>query len=172
VTFSQSIDLTGSVGTTGGEQWTRVLGSAGLGYSSEGSGLRGEVFYGRTEEDAPFYEQFLVGGARPPLTNPSVLSQRLSLSGLPVGVMGGSRVFGYRATLTSADVLSPYYSAISTDDGFDDWFRVIGSELTLDGSAVPYIAVPGIRMVAGFAYPLDEPLKKRTQYYLTLSFVP
>ena len=172
VTFSQSVDLTGSVGTTAGEQWTRVLASAGLGYSSKGSGLRGDVVYGITEDDAPFYEQFVVGGARPPLTNPAVLSQRLALSGLPVGVLGGSRVLGYRATLTSADIFSPYYSAISTDDGFDDWYRIIGSELALDGAALPYVAVPGIRLIAGAAYPLDEPLRKRTQYYLTLSFVP
>ena len=170
--FEQSIDLAGSIGTTGGEQWTRILASAGIGYSSEGSGLRGDVMYGRTEDDAPFFEQFVVGGARPPLTNPAVLSQRVAMTGLPVGVLGGSRILGYRATLTSADILSPYYSAMSSDDGFDDWYRVLGSEVILDGSAVPYIAVPGIRMVAGFAYPLDEPLKKRTQYYLTLSFVP
>ena len=172
VTLSQSVDLLASAGTTAGEQWTRVLASAGFGYSSDGSGLRGEVIYGRTEDDAPIYERFVVGGARPPLIDPSVLSQRLSLTGLPVGVLGGTEIVGYRATLTSADVLSPFYAAMSSDDGFDDWYRVIGSELVLDGSAVPYIAIPGVRMVAGFAYPLDEPLKKRTQYYLTLSFVP
>ena len=172
VTFSQSIDLTGSAGSTAGEQWTRVLATAGVGYISDGSGLRAEVMYGRTDDDAPLYERFVLGGARPPLVDRSVMSQRLAFTGLPVGVLGGTEIAGYRATLTSADVLSPYYAAMSSDDGFDDWYRVVGSEVVLDGSAVPYIAVPGVRMTAGFAYPLDEPLKKRTQYYLTLSFVP
>lgn len=170
--FSQSFGVSGSTGSTGGDRWSRVLARAGIGYSSDGNGLRGDVVYGRTGDDAPPFEQFVVGGARPPLTHPALLSQRIAMTGLPVGVLGGSSLLSYRATLTSAEILSPYYSATSTDDGFDEWYRVIGSEVTLDGSAIPYIGIPGVRLIGGLAYPLDEPLKKRTQYYVTLSFVP
>lgn len=170
--FTQSVGLSGAVGKTAGQPWTRVRATAGLGYSSDGDGLRAEVMYGRVGDDAPAYEQFVLGGVRPPLMHESIVTQRVAMSGLPVGVIGGTSLLAYRATLTSADIFSPFYSATSTDDGFDDWYRVIGSEVILDGSAIPLLAVPGVRMVAGAAYPLDEPLRKRTQYYLTLSFVP
>jgi hypothetical protein len=151
--------------------WTRLVASASLGFGQRGTGLQGDVTYGRTNRNAPLWEQFAVGGLRPTFFDPAVLPQRIPMPALPVGVVSGPELLVARATLTLGS-FSPYFWSASTDGVRGDWYRAIGIDNSLNLDAFPLLRLPGVRLTSGVLYPLDEPLRHRVRAYFNLGYRP
>ena len=171
--ISSSIELHGSAGRTSDEEWTRGVAAVGLGYAKESQGITGVVRYGATEADAPLYERFVLGGARAPLTDEALFTQRIEMPALPFGIASGRRVLVYHGTLAFGG-LEPYYWGASFDEGegFETWHRVVGAETDIDLPAFPFLRTPAIRIRAGLGYSLDEPVRKKTRFYSTVVYRP
>lgn len=172
---TEGIALHVTGGETGGAQYERFVGSAFAHLAVRGfSSLDAGASYGRVSTHAPSFEQFVIGGLPSNLVDASLLTQRLSASALPTGVAGGDRVLTYRAATSLAE-LSPYFFAASAGfatNRFEDWHRVVGLELTVDQSSVPVLGLPGARLVAGIGYSLDEPVRRQTRGYFTVTLRP
>jgi hypothetical protein len=171
--FSAAVDLHGSAGRTSAEDWRRGMAGLSLGFRDDEQGITGSLRYGATAADAPLYERFSLGGARPPLMDEALMTQRVEMPALPFGVAGGHRVVVYRGTLASAG-LEPYYWGASVDagEGFERWHRVVGLEMDVALPAFPFLRTPAIDVRAGVGYSLDEPFRKKTQLYSTVVYRP
>ncbi len=145
--------------------------------------LRLGATYGRTNESAPTFERFALGGGASPLLDGSILSQRVSMPALPTGVSVGSSAFTYRIALGFPSSLSAgtglagsiYWwggSTTSDDSTFRVWHRVIGAEWTGGTGAVPFLGTPAARGTIGVGESLDAPLRHRMRGYVTLVLDP
>lgn len=170
--LSGSVALDGVAGSTAGESWTRATVGAAVGAGTSAAQLRVATTYGRTGGDAPAWETFAVGGVASPLVDPSLLSQRLPLPAVPVGYLLGERVWTVRIDARGRGGLTPFWWAGTAGEELGDWKRVAGVEWVLDRDGVPYLGLPATRLEAGIARVLDEPLRKETRGWLSLSFRP
>ena len=174
-TASESIVTHVTWGETGSVEYQRFVGSAAAHLAVRGfPALDAGTSYGRVSTSAPTFEQFVIGGLPSNLVDASLLTQRLNVPALPTGVAGGDRVLTYRAATTLAG-LSPYFFAASAGfatNTFENWHRVAGLELAVDQSSVPVLGLPGARLVAGIGYSLDEPVRRQTRGYLTVTLRP
>lgn len=166
-------ELHGSAGSTAGVDWTRGVAALGLGYEKKDQGITASVRYGATPADAPLWERFVVGGARAPLMDEALVTQRVEMPALPFGVATGRRVLVYHGTLAFGG-FEPYYWGASLDegDGFRTWHRVVGAETDIALPAFPFLRTPAIRLRAGLGYSLDEPFRKKTRLYSTVVYRP
>lgn len=173
--LSEALAANFSAGSTAGVDYRRLV--ATLGFHMEGSGvfpvdLSGS--YGRVSSWGAPFEQFVVGGLASTLVDQSILTQRVAIGALPIGVAAGDRVASFRASTTLAG-LSPFYWGASTRVGrgrFATWHRVAGVELTLDQTPLSVLGIPGARLTAGIGRSLDEPFRHATRGYLTVVLRP
>jgi hypothetical protein len=124
--------------------------------------------YGTVSSGAAPFEQLALGGSASPLIDAALLSQRIAMPALPVGIRAGSSAFTYKATLTEQP-LSLYYWGASTApvrDRFTAWNRVIGVEWTSSIAAVPVAGTPAARGQIGVGESLDAPLRHRVRAYV------
>jgi hypothetical protein len=170
--LSGSVALDAAAGSTAGESWTRGTASASVGVGTAAGQLRVATTVGRTGGDAPAWETFAVGGPVSPLVEPELLSQRFPLSAVPVGYVGGERIWTLRIDAGGRGGLTPFWWAGTAGDELGDWKRVVGLEWVLDQEGIPYLGLPATRLEAGVARVLDEPLRKETRGWLSLSFRP
>ena len=166
-------ELHGSLGSTAGERWTRGVAALGFGYEKKNRGIAGSVRYGATPADAPLYERFVLGGARAPLMDEALVTQRIEMPALPFGVAAGRRALVYHGTLALGG-LEPYYWGASLDEGegFERWHRVVGAETDIALPAFPFLRTPAIRVRAGLGYSLDEPFRRKARLYSTVVYRP
>jgi Tol biopolymer transport system component len=175
-TASESFAGNFAAGSTGGgESYRRVVGTLALHGGARGFlplDLTGS--YGRvTARSAPF-EQFLVGGLASTLIDPSLLTQRIVMGALPLGIAAGDRAALFRVS-TDFSGIAPFYwaaSARSGDGRFAVWHRVVGVELAIDQGPVSVLGLPGARFVAGVGQSLDTPVRHQTRGYFTVSLRP
>jgi hypothetical protein len=168
-----SLSVLGSAGRTADEGWWRGIGTLALSTRLGPLGLEGAATHGRTSVRGGRAEAFRVGGAAPGLADPAVLSQRISMPGLPSSTLFGREVTVLRGGLTSRLLpAAPYFWAVRTDAGEVDWNRVIGAEQTLDTPAVPYLNLPNTRLVFGLSYSLDRPFEDELRGYFTVVYRP
>jgi hypothetical protein len=162
-----------TAGSTGGGDAYRRL-TASIAVHAGGMGLLPadlSVAYGRVSARAAPFEQFVVGGPPPGIVDTSLLTQRIPMGALPLGVAGGDRVATFRAS-TNVGGLSPYYWSASTRLGsgrFATWHRVVGVELTIDQTPVSVLGLPGARLTAGVGHSLDDPFRHETRGYFGVS---
>jgi len=173
--FSQSVLVHGDVGESASQSFERLVVSA-----TARAGMRGLLpldlgaTYGILSENAPGFEQFVIGGLPTALVDPSLLAQRITMGVLPTGVANGERVLTYRAA-TSLFGLTPYYWGGSTQfhsNDFKQWHRVFGAELTIDQTPVSVLGVPGARLIAGVGRSIDPPFADRTRGYFVVLLRP
>ena len=167
---STGLRFSGAAGRTGGETWRRGVASAALALRSGGFYVRGDAVYGRTNEDAPEWERFSVGGPETGIVNPSVLSQHVVMPGIPFGTVRGAEVMVLKASTTLGG-LSPFLWAAS-GDGLERWHRAVGAEFSTDLGPAPLLRIPGARITGGAAYSLDEPLRDEFRLWLGVSYRP
>ncbi|CAN5829290.1 hypothetical protein BH23GEM3_BH23GEM3_03340 [soil metagenome] len=161
-----------SAGRTMGEDWQRWTVATRMGVGRRGELLVFEGSYGAlTGAAPPVFEEFTAGGAVPLLFNPVILPQRIPIPAVPLGVLSGARMATVRASAALGS-LQPYFLAARANDGLHRWYRVVGAEQTLIAGPVPLARLPEIRLIAGFGYPLDEPLRHRPRGYLSLGYRP
>lgn len=170
--LNASAGLTGAAGSTVGERWTRASATLALGAGRGGGLLRAQTTLGRTGGDAPLWETFAVGGVLSPLVDPSLLSQRLPLPAVPVGYVGGERIWTARFEARARSGLAAFWWAGTAGEELGDWKRVLGIEWGLEKAPLPYLGLPASRVEAGVARVLDEPLRKEIRGWLSLSFRP
>ena len=171
--LSASLWLHGAAGRTTGGSWTRGVGTFALGLGMGRLALRGDVTYGRVGDGAPRWERFVAGGVPQSLFDDALLSQRIPRPGVRFGVRQGTELLAVRAGAPMGG-LTPYVWAVTTDpwgDG-DAWYRVAGVETSLSTDALNLVRIPGIRLLVGLTYPLDEPFRHEIAGYATLSYRP
>ena len=130
--------------------------------------VRAAATYGSVSSGAAPFEQLTLGGGPSPLIDAALLSQRIAMPALPVGLSVGSSAFTYRATLAEQP-LSVYYWAGSTSavgERFSSWNRVVGVEWTGSIAAVPVAGSPAARGQLGVGESLDAPLRRRVRAYV------
>jgi hypothetical protein len=164
-----NLGLLGSLGATAGEGWRRGVATAGVGIGWGGFGVRGDAVYGAVGADAPAWERLAVGGVRPTLLDPHLLSQRVPMAGIPTGTVAGDEIRIGRVTLEGSG-WRPYFWAARGDG--DDWYRVVGLDRAFDVPALGFAGLPGIRLSAGVAYPLDEPFRHDFGVHLGIGYRP
>ncbi|HET9332959.1 MAG TPA: hypothetical protein VFQ21_05190 [Gemmatimonadota bacterium] len=170
--LSGSVELEAAAGSTAEESWSRGTARVSLGAGTEAAQVRVTTEYGATGGDAPDWETFAVGGEISPLVDPELLSQRLPLPAVPVGYVAGERISTLRIELRGRGGLVPFWWAGTAGEELGDWKRVVGIEWVLDRDGIPYLGLPATRLETGLARVLDEPLRKETRGWLSLSFRP
>ncbi|HWZ57972.1 MAG TPA: hypothetical protein VNW46_03265, partial [Gemmatimonadaceae bacterium] len=106
------LGLHGAAGRTQGAGWGRLLAGANAHIGTRTLGLRGDVAYGEVNAGAPPFERFLAGGLAPPLTDPSLLSERIAEPALPVGIGYGRAILRYRLATTLSGPLLAYFDGL------------------------------------------------------------
>jgi hypothetical protein len=168
---SYAVALHGALGRTASDDWHRLRGSASLGIGLLDKGIHGEVEYARTGRGGPALERIILGGAGPLLFEHALLSQRLAMPALPLGIAAGREALTYRAWGSSGP-FELYFWGGSADPGFDDWHRVVGVETREMSAPIPFARVPELRFVTGVGYTLDAPFRHRTRGYGMLVLRP
>lgn len=163
--------LHGALGRTDGEAWRRGIATLRLDAQRGTLGIAGEATYGQVTSDAPAFEAMSLGGLHPALFDASVLSQRLTMPALPFAARTGQRALAARASVRVGG-LRPFYYAGSAGDDLDVWNRVVGVETGSDVAPLPLLRVPDVRFLFGAAYSLDEPYRRRTRLYVSVSYRP
>lgn len=168
---STGLGLHGAAGVTDGTGWGRGIASATVGARLGTVNLRAAGTYAATNSNAPPWEQILVGGAPPPLFRASILSQRLAMPALPLGVVTGSEVATFRVSTTLGG-LEPYLFGARAAGAFRDWYRVAGVESSLQMPSSPFLNLPAADLVLGAAYPLDAPFRHNFRLYGSVVYRP
>ena len=182
--LTEALSVNGTAGRAFDSTLSRGVASASI--ASNGPvvpALRLAATYGRTNESAPTFERFALGGGASPLIDASILSQRLSMPALPTGVSVGSSAVTYRIALGFPSSVSAgtglagsiYWwggSTTSSDSTFRVWHRVVGAEWSGGTGAVPFLGTPAARGVIGVGESLDAPLRHRVRGYVTLVLDP
>lgn len=169
--FSESIRIAGAAGNTAGSDWTRAVAEASLGLRAGRSGIRATALFGAVSSDAPDFEAFAVGGMPNLLVDDALLSQRIAMPVLPVGLLRGSQVAAVRVELTGG-TFNPYFWAATTDGGLRGWHRVIGAEFRTELARRPYSRVPAASVFGGIGHSFDAPFRDRTRLYGGVSVSP
>jgi hypothetical protein len=173
--------LTESLGTTisGGKSFGTGLGRGLVTAAITPSGagivpISLSALYGRTNNDAPLFEQFALGGGPSTLLDRPLISQRIVMPVLPAGISVGSSVFAYRAAIRTAP-LSLYWWAGSTAIGgarFENWNRVVGLDWTMSIPSIAAAGTPAARGQFGIGESLDAPFRKRVRAYVSIVLNP
>jgi hypothetical protein len=115
-------------------------------------------------------EQFAVGGFRSPLVDPMFDARRVEAPAYPVGSASGSTFATYRVGVP-VDPVELFYSGASVDF-FQEQLRSYGAELRQRVPGIAALGTPDVDLVTGFARALDEPVRGRWRYYVSLAIRP
>jgi hypothetical protein len=174
-TLTESLNARGALGQAFDAPVRRIVVTGALSLSGRAAiPLAASATYGRTNVDAPVFEQLAIGGGPVPLIPADVMSQRLPMPVLPSAIMVGSSAFTYRASLQTQP-LSLYLWGGSTaraGQSFSLWQRVAGIEWTQSVSAIPMAGTPAARALIGVGESLDAPLRHRVRVYAALVLDP
>jgi hypothetical protein len=169
--LSEALSVDFSTGRSFDAAFRRALvsGSAALG----GRGVipvHVAATYGSVSSSAAPFEQFALGGGASPLVDGALLSQRIAMPALPVGLRLGSSALTYKATLTSQPLSLYYWGGSTAPDGarFALWTRVIGVEWTGAIAAIPVAGTPAARGQIGLGESLAAPLRHRVRAYVSV----
>jgi len=114
----------------------------------------------------------VAGGAREPLFDEAILSQRVPLPAARFGVVRGTELRMFRVS-TDLGLLTPYLAGVGSGGGWGDgWYRVAGAEAAFDTPPLNVLRIPSVRLMAGAGYPLDAPDRHRLRIYGTVSYRP
>ena len=115
-------------------------------------------------------ERFAVGGFRSPLVDPMFDARRVEAPAYPLGSASGSTFATYRVGVP-VEPVEIFYSGASVDF-FQQQLRSYGAELRERVPGIAALGTPGIDLVTGFARALDEPVRGRWRYYVSLAIRP
>ncbi|HEY9227503.1 MAG TPA: hypothetical protein VIP11_12690, partial [Gemmatimonadaceae bacterium] len=173
--FTESLSSSFTFGRSFSDPFYRGLATARL--SSSGSRtipLTLSATYGRTNEEAPLFEQFSLGGGPSLVIDQALLTQRILMPAIPVATSIGPSVFTYRAALATPP-FSWYLWGGSTaplDDRFALWHRVTGVEWGMSIPAIAGTGTPAARAQIGVGRSLDEPFRHKVRAYVSLVLNP
>jgi len=162
----------GAAGSTGGDAWRRFLAQAAVwARSSPGApALELRALRGASAGGGRF-EALAVGGEEPPLFEPLVMSQQVAMPALPPASLVGSELTVLQAR-TDLLGLTVYGWAARAGHGAAGWQRVVGLEQEADTDPIPLARVPGMHLVVGIGYTLDELPQRAVRFYGMTSLRP
>jgi len=174
-TLTESLSARGTLGQAFDADVRRIVATATLSLSGRGViPLSVASTYGRTNADAPVFEQLALGGGPVSPLPVDVVPQRLAMPVLPSVIMVGSSAFTYRAAL-DARPLALYWWGGSTaiaGEPFTRWQRVAGVEWTQAVASIPMAGTPPVRAQIGIGESLDVPVRHRVRVYAMLVLNP
>jgi hypothetical protein len=115
-------------------------------------------------------EAFVVGGIASPLMDPVYDARRVDAPAYPLASRQGSNFTAYRVALPLPPV-ELFYAGASTDF-FHQPARSYGVELRESVPAIAALGTPGVTLLTGVARAVDEPVKGRWRYYVTVALRP
>jgi hypothetical protein len=165
-----------SRGSTGGESFTRLIGSGTVAIGTSRRWLRGDWRRGTTDKSQPgepgrALEEFLVGGAAPPYFDPAFLSQRVPLPTVPSGFVSGHRFELWRVS-AGGMTWEPYVVWVAAGDSLSDRKRIAGLEYALAIESIGWVRLPAVQLRVGAGYSFDEPFRRRTRAYASVTYSP
>jgi hypothetical protein len=182
-TLTESLNARGTLGQAFDAPIRRIVATGGFSLSGRAViPLSASATYGRTNLDAPVFEQLAIGGGPVALIPADVMSQRLPMPVLPSAIMVGSSAFTYRASLLTqpfslywwgGSTTSALKSSVRpTGESFTRWQRVAGIEWTQSVSAIPMAGTPAARALIGIGESIDAPVRHRVRVYAALVLDP
>ena len=162
---------TGTLGTTDGTSWQRLLVRGALAAGIDGWTLRYRAMYGLVNHDAPLFEYMVAGGTPSPLLDSALLTQRVAVPALPIGVAGGNQLLDQRI---EGDVgpVTLYYERLSALTAGDDNHDVYGAEIQHTFRRVPFVDMPSVWLMAGTGYSISAPFKYKLRGYAGIRYTP
>jgi Tol biopolymer transport system component len=149
-------------------QTLRLDGTWGL-VDGNGAGATGRL----DSHGTPRFELFAVGGSAQPFTDPALLTQRIPLAAVPVGIVHGRTLQLYRAE-TAVGMIRPYATWVTTGSapGMPRFKRIYGAELRTNLPSYSIARLPAVQLLAGMGYSVDEPYRRRTRLYASIVWRP
>lgn len=174
-----------TLGSTMSTTWSRGVATATVLGHAFGQTLRldgtwgvvdgnGEGATGRLDSHGtPRFELFAVGGSAQPFTDPALLTQRIPLAAVPVGIAHGRTLQLYRAE-TAVGMIRPYAAWVTTGSapGMPRFKRIYGAELRTNLPSYSIARLPAVQLLAGMGYSVDEPYRRRTRLYASIVWRP
>jgi hypothetical protein len=172
VRYEEQLTMFGEAGRTADGSYLRERAALQFGTASGNGALttariaHGTIGggYGNTRE------QFVVGGFDSPLLDPLYDARRIAAPAYPPGSASGTTFIAYRATVPLA-LLGVFYDGVTTDY-FRTARRSYGAELRQRVPSVAALGTPDVDLLAGIARAVDEPVKARWRYYLSVAVRP
>ncbi len=161
----------GTAGRTDGTPWRRLLARGGLIVGTGGARIRYTVGYATVDRGAPVFERPIAGGETPPLTDTALLSQRIAVPALPLGVVAGRELTDQRLE-DDTGPFTLYYERLTSPADRSAHHDVYGAELRAGLPAVPFLAVPSVSALAGAGYSASAPFKYKLRGYLAVRYTP
>jgi hypothetical protein len=162
---------TGAIGTTDATSWQRLLVHGALAAGIGGWLLRYRVLYGLVNHDAPLFEHMVAGGTPSPLTDSVLLTQRVAVPALPLGVAGGNQLLDQRVEGAVGPV-ALYYERLSALTAGDANHDVYGAEIQDTFRRVPFVGLPSVWLMAGAGYSISAPFKYKLRGYAGIRYTP
>jgi hypothetical protein len=166
------VGVHGAAGRTQGAEWGRFVTQADIHMGARSWGYRGDIAYGEVSGGAPPFERFLAGGVAPPLTDPSLLSERVAEPALPVGIGYGRAVLRYRLATDVPGPLLAYFDGLSAGGSLASWHRVYGAELNFKTPSLGFARLPAVHILTGVGYSIDAPFRYKLRGYAAVRYDP
>jgi hypothetical protein len=115
-------------------------------------------------------EVFVVGGFASPLLDPVLDARRVDAPAYPVGSASGTTFIAYRAALPVSPV-ELFYDGVNMQM-FRRPLRSYGAELRERVPAIAALGTPNVEALAGVARAVDEPVKGKWRFYLSVRATP
>jgi hypothetical protein len=170
--FGWGSALNAAGGRTDGGNWARLLADVSAHVGTRDVAAQGSFAAGLVSHGAPAYEQFELGGIEPPLTDSSLLTQRLADPVLPVGLASGQYLLHYRFATAGVIPVSLFFDGTAAGNALHIWHRLYGAELRYTIPPLGFVRLPGIDATTGVGYSIDDPFKYKLRGYLIIRYAP
>jgi hypothetical protein len=164
--------LSGAAGRTDGGSWARLLGDLSAHLGTRDAGALGTFAAGIVNRTAPSYEQFVLGGIQPPITDTALTSQRIASPALPFGLVTGRYLLHYRFATEGVIPASLFFEGTAAGDALHIWHRLYGAEVRFLVPPMGFVRVPAVDAAAGAAYSIDQPYEYKLRGYLVVRYAP
>ena len=170
----ERLRLHGTQGQTAGT-YSRAVGSLEIEtVGRDAIPLQLRATFGKMAGNPHPFELFTVGGARPPVADSSLLSQRYSMPMFPTGIATGDALFAWRVAVPGNPWTLFYEGASTAVDiyTFDKWNRALGFDMQFMLPPIPVAFAPRAYSRLGAAYTLDEPFRKKIRAFFEMRMEP
>ena len=128
------------------------------------------VAFGNVSGGGASRERFAIGGIASPLIDSSYDARRVPLPAYPLGSMSGTSFTSYRVG-APVSIVELFYASATTDI-FRHQLRSFGAEFHQSVPSIAALGTPALDLSTGFARAVDDPVKGRWQYFMSVRVGP